>query len=105
MEFCPDCGTIIQPETEDGETILNCSNCDYEDTQSESVEFSETSEKQDGVDVIEGDESDTKPVVDKECPECGNDQAKFWTVQTRAGDEPETRFYECTECEHTWREY
>jgi DNA-directed RNA polymerase subunit M len=106
MEFCPDCGSIIQPETnDDGQTVLDCSNCSYSDTQDDAVSFSEKSKKQEGVEVIEDEENDTKPVVEKECPECDNDEAKFWTMQTRAGDEAETRFFECTACGHTWREY
>ncbi|PIO07920.1 transcription factor S, partial [Candidatus Pacearchaeota archaeon CG10_big_fil_rev_8_21_14_0_10_35_219] len=31
--------------------------------------------------------------------------AYFWTMQTRAADESETKFYRCTKCDHTWREY
>jgi DNA-directed RNA polymerase subunit M len=31
--------------------------------------------------------------------------AYFWTQQTRGADEPETRFFKCTKCSHTWREY
>ncbi|MEM4865380.1 MAG: hypothetical protein QXY09_02690 [Acidilobaceae archaeon] len=26
-------------------------------------------------------------------------------MQTRAADEPPTRFYRCTKCGYTWREY
>jgi len=39
------------------------------------------------------------------CPKCGNDEAFFWTAQMRAADEAETRFFRCTKCKHTWREY
>lgn len=39
------------------------------------------------------------------CPECGNDEAHWYTEQTRAADEPATRFYICTECGHKWRDY
>jgi len=106
MEFCPECGTIISPSTdEDGRTVLQCSSCDYEDVQDDAVSMSETSEKQEDVEIIDEEENDTKPVVEKDCPECENDEAKFWTMQTRAGDEAETRFFECTSCGHTWREY
>ncbi|MEK6946569.1 MAG: transcription factor S, partial [Nanoarchaeota archaeon] len=31
--------------------------------------------------------------------------AYFWLVQTRAGDEPETKFLKCEKCGHTWRDY
>lgn len=39
------------------------------------------------------------------CPVCGNDEAYYRIVQTRAADEPETRIYICTKCGHVWREY
>lgn len=105
MKFCPDCGSIIKPQTVDEETVLDCNNCDYKEVNGEKVEFSEKSKKQNTVEVIEEDEDETKPIVEETCEECGNDQAYFWTIQTRAGDEPETRFFKCTECKNTWREY
>ena len=40
-----------------------------------------------------------------ECEKCGNKEAFYWQIQTRAGDEPMTRFYRCTKCKETWREY
>jgi DNA-directed RNA polymerase subunit M len=45
------------------------------------------------------------PKVKIICEKCGNNAAYFWTQQTRAADEPETRFFKCTKCKHTWREY
>ena len=39
------------------------------------------------------------------CKKCNNTKCYFWTVQTRAGDEAETKFFKCTKCGHTWREY
>ena len=47
------------------------------------------------------------PIITEKCKDkkCKNDQAYFWTVQTRAGDEAETKFFKCTKCDHTWREY
>jgi len=106
MKFCPDCGTIIQPSKEDGKTILNCSKCDYTNQDGEQVSLSEKGKKKEEVHVVEDDDSDqTKPIIDQDCPECDNDKAYYWTIQTRAGDEAATRFYKCTECKHTWREY
>ena len=37
--------------------------------------------------------------------ECGLGKARFWLVQTRASDEPETKFFKCEKCKHTWRDY
>lgn len=107
MKFCPECGTIIQPTKEDGKTILDCSNCEYtnQEDKSQKMSFSEKGKKKKDVEIIEDDTEQTKPIIDRECPECGNNKAYYWTIQTRAGDEPETRFYRCTECKHTVREY
>lgn len=45
------------------------------------------------------------PVTDAECPKCHNKKAYYWTAQTRAADEPETKFLKCQKCGHTWRDY
>lgn len=42
---------------------------------------------------------------DVTCPKCGAKKALSWVQQTRASDEPPTRFYKCVSCEYTWREY
>ena len=40
-----------------------------------------------------------------ECPKCGHKEAYWVLRQTRSSDEPETRIYTCTKCEHRWRVY
>ncbi len=42
---------------------------------------------------------------DTECPKCKEKKIISWTEQTRASDEPPTRFYKCMNCNYTWREY
>ena len=106
MKFCPECGTIIQPTKKDGKTILDCSKCDYSNQDGGSVSISEKrKKKQEDIHVVEDGADETKPIVDADCPECGHGKAYYWTIQTRASDEPETRFFRCVECKHTWREY
>jgi DNA-directed RNA polymerase subunit M len=39
------------------------------------------------------------------CSKCGAKKALSWMQQTRASDEPPTRFYKCVSCGYTWREY
>ena len=39
------------------------------------------------------------------CPKCENNLAIWWLRQLRAADESEVRFFRCTECGHTWRQY
>ena len=45
------------------------------------------------------------PTKEKECEKCNNDRAFFLVIQTRSSDEPPTRFFRCTKCKFTWREY
>ncbi len=57
------------------------------------------------VGVVKEKDTDVFPVVLANCPQCEHKEAYFWTSQTRSGDEAETRFFRCTKCKHTWREY
>ncbi|MFH1848684.1 MAG: transcription factor S [archaeon] len=102
--FCPKCGSILIPKKSGERKVLACA-CGYSSKDSEAANIKETVAKQKDVNVIEQDEITTLPTTGAECPKCGNKQAYFWLVQTRAGDEPETKFLKCTECRHTWRDY
>ena len=54
--------------------------------------------------VTEGIEG-TLPTTKIICSKCKHNEATFYLRQTRAADEPTTRFYQCTKCKHRWREY
>ena len=103
--FCPKCGSILVPRREDGKKMLVCS-CGYKTSQVDKATIRETvikSEKE--VEVIDKGELQTLPKTTAECPKCSHKTAYFWLVQTRAGDEPETKFLRCEKCSHTWRDY
>jgi DNA-directed RNA polymerase subunit M len=53
----------------------------------------------------EGEKIRTLPTIQIKCPKCGNNLAFWWLRQLRAADESEVRFFKCTECDHTWRQY
>jgi DNA-directed RNA polymerase subunit M len=53
----------------------------------------------------EDDKINTMPTIQIKCPECKNNLAFWWLRQLRAADESEVRFFRCTECGHTWRQY
>jgi DNA-directed RNA polymerase subunit M len=55
--------------------------------------------------VIEGDSEAGLPTIKAHCSECGNDKAYWWLRQLRSADESEVRFFRCTKCGKTWREY
>lgn len=100
VEFCPECKSIM---IYNGNKAV-CRKCGYEkDAENEQVVIHTSSKKED-VPVIEGT-SGALPTTDKTCPECGNREAYWWLRQLRAADESETRFFRCTKCGKTWREY
>jgi DNA-directed RNA polymerase subunit M len=47
----------------------------------------------------------TMPTIQIKCPKCEHNLAFWWLRQLRAADESEVRFFRCTECAHTWRQY
>lgn len=102
MEFCPDCKSIMVPS--DG--MLVCRRCGkkVEMKKSESL-VSKTEQKERTMTVIEDSEAAGLPTIKYKCPECGNDTAYWWLRQLRSADESEVRFFRCTKCNFTWREY
>ena len=100
MEFCPKCGAVlIKKGKKDG-----CARCNYYTKGKIKITTSEKIGEKKEVAVVKKD-TQVLPIIKEKCTECANDQAYFWTVQTRSGDEAETKFFRCTKCEHTWREY
>jgi len=57
--------------------------------------------------IVDDEEEDIKtmPTIQIKCPKCANNLAIWWLRQLRAADESEVRFFRCTECGHTWRQY
>lgn len=103
--FCPKCGSILLPKKENNKKLLVCQ-CGYKTSKIESVQIKEVVPNA-GVDVnvVDKGRLETLPKTSVECPKCGHRTAYFWLVQTRAGDEPETKFLRCEKCSHTWRDY
>lgn len=102
--FCPKCGAILLPKKEDNKKMLVCS-CGYKSKDVAGAKLRETVDAEKKVEVVYKEDVETMPLVSIECPKCHNMKAHFWMVQTRASDEPETKFMRCTKCKHTWRDY
>ena len=94
--FCPKCGSILVPKE-------RCS-CGYSARDTEEIKLNEKAKGKKEVEVI-SKTIETDPKTSEECPKCGNREAYYWLVQTRASDEAETRFFKCTKCSHKWRGY
>lgn len=103
MEFCPNCGSLLMPK----KGQLEC-RCGYTrsigEKEKEAYTLEERKKEPRDILIVE-EEFQQMPVTKTECKKCGNTEAYYWMLQTRAGDEPATKFYRCTRCKHTWREY
>lgn len=55
--------------------------------------------------VEDGAAIKTLPTIAIKCPKCEHNLAEWWLRQLRSADESEVRFFRCTACRHTWREY
>ena len=101
MEFCPKCGAVLVQKTKN----FGCPRCNYLTKEKIKINTSEKIEEVKEIVVIKGKEINTDPVIAETCKKCGHGESYFWTIQTRAGDEAETKFFKCTKCEYTWRDY
>ncbi len=102
--FCPKCGSIMKVAEKDKKKILSCG-CGYysDDMEKAKIKDNHKYEKKE-INIVEK-EIETLPITGAVCPKCRHKKAYFWTAQTRAGDEPETKFLKCEKCMHRWRDY
>jgi DNA-directed RNA polymerase subunit M len=98
----------MYPCEEKGKKVIKCRSCGAVKKIDQEVEkkykLEESIRESEKIIFVE-EEYDTKPKTREECPKCKNNEAYYWFIQTRAEDEPATKFYRCTKCGYTWREY
>ena len=106
MDFCPHCDTRLK-KNDDG--LLACSKCQF--VKEKTVNITKEKPEDANSEFLVMDESDMnqakglESTVPIDCEKCHNKEGVSWTFQTRSADEPETKFYRCTKCNHTWRDY
>ena len=101
MEFCPKCGAVLIQKGKN----LRCPRCNYSSKQKAKIRTSEKVDVRKEIVIVKEKDLELHTIITEECKKCGNDKVYFWTVQTRAGDEAETKFFKCTKYGHTWRDY
>ena len=102
MIFCKKCGSILKPaETKKGK-VMKCFNCNFTSSDNDVKLTEQVVHKK--IEVIE-EKAEVYSKTKEKCPKCGHEESYYWLVQTRAGDEAETKFHKCCKCEHTWRDY
>jgi len=103
--FCPKCKSLLKPREVDGERVLVCENCGYRSDSKGKIGEKRKEEKEKRRFDVAKEKEEILPKIKAKCPKCGNEEAYFWEIQTRAADEPATKFLRCTKCKHTWRDY
>jgi len=86
---------------------LKCKRCGYLRNIGKDDNLKKRTEivKRDIVIVEDYEQVITKPTTAIKCPKCSHNLAEWWLRQLRSADESEVRFFRCTACKHTWREY
>ena len=106
MDFCPKCDSRLK-KNNDG--LLACPKCKFVKEGAIKEETKKLEEP--NPEFLVMDESDVnqakglESTVPIDCEKCHNKEGVSWTFQTRRADEPETKFYRCTKCNYTWRDY
>lgn len=113
MVFCPKCGALLRLKEKAGKKVLWCTCGFASELVKDKTKFVKESvaQKKEALPVKETrrlevvEEIEINPKIAALCEKCGHKEAYYWTQQTRGADEPETRFFKCVKCSHTWREY
>jgi DNA-directed RNA polymerase subunit M len=87
---------------------LKCRKCGYIRKIEASEHMTREKKRTENEITIVDDEDEqlkTQPTIQIKCPKCENNLAFWWLRQLRAADESEVRFFRCTVCGHTWRQY
>jgi transcription factor S len=113
MEFCPNCGSRLEPKKTgiDASFVWACK-CGFT-KQPQNRKTTVTTGKvyqpkpKPFMTVISDEDQKIKTMqtIRMACEKCGNMEVFVWQVQTRGGDEASTQFMRCTKCGHTFREY
>ena len=96
--FCPKCKSLLRPKMEGAKKVMACT-CGYVQGGSTNMSISEKGAQTKEIHVME--DIETKPIVDAHCKKCGHKQAYFWSIQTRASDEPEKRVFKFVKFKNT----
>jgi len=102
--FCPECKSMLI--SSGGQ--LKCKKCGYirKINQNDQLKVNNP-RKEKEITIVDDEEEKIKtlPTIQIKCPKCDNNLAFWWLRQLRAADESEVRFFRCTECSYTWRQY
>lgn len=112
--FCVTCGNLLDSAV--GKSKLNCGQCNsgYDAKKFADLSVVTTSAddafpsalrlKRSVVKTQLGkDQLEEGAIIKEKCPQCGNDEMQYHTLQLRSADEGATVFYTCTKCKYRFR--
>ena len=102
VDFCEKCDSIILGKKG---TEINCNSCGHKNIIESELNAKTNYKRNEDIKIIDEKNLNVNPKTKVECEKCGNNEAYYFTKQTRAADEPETQFFECCKCSHKWRDY
>lgn len=117
--FCLDCGNLLDTPHQTGSSKhddIECSQCQAKYPKSEFSNLKVVtataedafpsalrSKKSVVKTTLKKDELEEGAVIKEKCPQCGNDEMHYHTLQLRSADEGATVFYTCTKCGYKFR--
>jgi len=102
MEFCPKCGALLLSNDKG----KKCPRCGHSNSSKTKIRTSEKVNARKEIVVVDENANDSvHPIMNEKCRKCGNPTSYFWEIQTRSSDESPTKFFKCTKCGHTRRDY
>jgi len=104
--FCKKCKSLLIPKKNEktGKIIFVCRNCGRA-SREKSLKIIKTKPKKEKLFFVDKKHDETMPKTRQDCPKCPSRTAYYWIIQTRAADEPPTKFFKCVKCGHVWRDY
>jgi len=103
MQFCTKCGTVLVKKR----LRYSCPKCGKAVKGKIKIKTSEKMAEKTKVGLLKEKDANVWPVTSAICPnpKCKNTKAYFWTAQKSTMNEEEVRFFRCTKCKKTWREF
>lgn len=114
--FCTGCGNLLPSVTTLSSGILECPLCSqtYPSSNFTNLKVVTTTSKDAFPSILKSNRSVVKTRINKDdldegatikekCPQCGNEEMSYHTLQLRSADEGLTVFYTCTKCNYRFR--
>ncbi|KAI8883873.1 hypothetical protein K501DRAFT_248789 [Backusella circina FSU 941] len=106
--FCPECGNLLDMAGGDDDILVcgHCS-CSFRTAGLESTEVITTSSERSFQSPLKAKRhlvqqskqaTQARAIIKEKCPNCGNNEMEYHTMQLRSADEGQTVFYNCKKC-------